>query len=53
VPVSAEFMVFSNMMPYSFMQVDTNVMEEGSVSILLPEVDSSFSEMLVHMYQTA
>jgi hypothetical protein len=34
--------------------MDTNVMEEGSISILLPEEkDSNFSEMLVHMYQTA
>jgi len=51
--VSVEFIVFNNMMPYNLMQVDTNVMEEGSVSILLPEEDSNFSEMLVHMYQTA
>jgi hypothetical protein len=33
--------------------MDTNVMEEGSISILLPEEESNFSEILVHMYQTA
>jgi hypothetical protein len=33
--------------------MDTNVMEEGTVSIFYPkERESSFSEMLIHMYQT-